>query len=736
MFTILKRPRGNIFSQPRTWHVSGEEASLKPVLTRRVLWLYIPTIAVLAYWTSYSEGVVSSTSFHSLSPPINIVFVLAFLSGLVVPLHRLLQKGIGWVRLLLFASLFLSLRWFGAFLLRVISDLFYHSQPLLPQGIPVVWIFFLTLLLYPLVKGKLEHCQPLSSQELIALYILLMVGTLVTSYAVAQFLIPTLVSPYYFKTPENRWEELFFRYIPPWFGIRNPQVVLAFWEGSAFGVAWRFWIRPLFLWSVFALVNIWVMLCISSLLRRSWLERERLTFPLVTLPLELVREEPGKILGPLFRSPLMWLGFLLPVILHIFNGGHIYFPSIPAIGMRHINVMQGLNYRPWSAVGSLDVTFYPLLVGISYLLSVEVSFSVGFFFLLRKFLPVLGAYFGWDDYISPGGRIFPYADQQATGAFIALVVASLYLARHSLKASLISAWKGEAIEEGEALSSRTAWLGLIGGLAFLWGWCLVAGLDPLPALIFFLLVFAWSIAISRIRAEAGMGGITGPMTPQEVMTMIAGTSGLGAQNLTILAHLRWMTTDLRALPCLMPSQLENFKMAEVKGLSPRSAAKGMLLACVIAMVIIYILYLPIIHRFGGVTMNGQRFRDVPVTPFRELASHLSTPRQPDPPAIFATLFGFCFTLFLSAMRLRFTEWPFHPVGYAVGFSRRTIEWMWFSTLLGGVCKWILLRFGGLRTYRRALPLFLGFILGEFSMGVFFALLGCLYPEMAGYQLYP
>jgi hypothetical protein len=135
-------------------------------------------------------------------------------------------------------------------------------------------------------------------------------------------------------------------------------------------------------------------------------------------------------------------------------------------------------------------------------------------------------------------------------------------------------------------------------------------------------------------------------------------------------------------------------------------------------------------------MNGQRFTEVPVFPFRELASYVTSPKPPDWMASIATLFGFVFSILLSVLRLRFAGWPLHPIGYAVGFSRRTIEWMWFSVFLGWLFKLLILRSGGLKSYRRCLPLFLGFILGEFSMGVIYGIVGTVNPAAQGYQLYP
>ena len=37
------------------------------------------------------------------------------------------------------------------------------------------------------------------------------------------------------------------------------------------------------------------------------------------------------------------------------------------------------------------------------------------------------------------------------------------------------------------------------------------------ALLLLGVFFLWCVALTRIRAEAGMGGLTGPMTPQETL---------------------------------------------------------------------------------------------------------------------------------------------------------------------------------------------------------------------------
>jgi hypothetical protein len=226
------------------------------------------------------------------------------------------------------------------------------------------------------------------------------------------------------------------------------------------------------------------------------------------------------------------------------------------------------------------------------------------------------------------------------------------------------------------------------------------------------------------------------MTPQETMYMGGGHALFGPQSLTILASLRWLTTDLRSLASVMPAQIDDLKMADSGGLEIRSLPRAVLFSLTVSFLVAIAIYLPVVFHTGALKMNAQRFLDVPVTPFRQLASQISSPSDPDRVATGYAGFGFLFCMFLSWLRLRFLWWPLHPLGYAVGFSRRTIDWMWFSIFLGWLIKAMVIRAGGLKAYRRLMPFFLGMIFGEFGMGVIFGALGSIWPETAGYQLYP
>jgi len=74
-------------------------------------------------------------------------------------------------------------------------------------------------------------------------------------------------------------------------------------------------------------------------------------------------------------------------------------------------------------------------------------------------------------------------------------------------------------------------------------------------------------------------------------------------------------------------------------------------------------------------------------------------------------FGFAFTALLSWLKLRFTWWPLHPVGYLMVMTFPSAH-LWFSIMLGWLAKTLIVRFGGARLYTGAKPFFLGLIVGE------------------------
>jgi hypothetical protein len=51
--------------------------------------------------------------------------------------------------------------------------------------------------------------------------------------------------------------------------------------------------------------------------------------------------------------------------------------------------------------------------------------------------------------------------------------------------------------------------------------------------------------------------------------------------------------------------------------------------------------------------------------------------------------------------------------------------LWFPVLLGWAAKLVITRYGGATAYRRALPFFVGLVMGEFTTGSLWCIYGAI-----------
>jgi hypothetical protein len=173
----------------------------------------------------------------------------------------------------------------------------------------------------------------------------------------------------------------------------------------------------------------------------------------------------------------------------------------------------------------------------------------------------------------------------------------------------------------------------------------------------------------------------------------------------------------------MPHQLEGMRIAERRGLESSRLLIGIMLACIIGIIASFWSLLFCGYHYGWSTSNtGLAAHVFGREPYDRLASWLRSPTYLNLTAAGAVGAGLAFSLALLVMRTTFIWWPLHPVGYAVS-SSWSMNLLWMPLLIAWVIKLNLLRYGGLRLYRQALPLFMGLVLGEYVGGGLWALAG-------------
>jgi len=573
-------------------------------------------------------------------------------------------------------------------------------------------IFLFFLLVGPLnfLAGKLHRRLALATPELLVVYAMLITASAIPTMGLSEYLLTIITSAQYFATPENEWASLIGFHVPSWIAPQDPAAIAWFYEGLPEGssLPWRPWVEPLCYWALFVLSLYLVMISSMVILRRQWVERERLIFPIVQVPLEMVRKtEPGT--RPFLRNPVMWMGFALPLLVSSINGLHAYHAVVPTI--QQVSTVPIFR----DAVTLIFRLSFPM-VGFSYLINLDIALSLWFFNLLAKFIQGAMGILGIASTQKLG--IFgaaskPILAHQGQGAFFVLVFFGLWLARSHLRAVWRKAVTGdETVDDSqEMMSYRAALLCLVSGYLIMAIWLTLAGMPLWAALSTLALALAIFVGLTRVVAESGVAAAVSPLIASATLVSAVGSSVLGPAGMVGLAYTHVWGADIRTF--VMASCIHSLKLSEGMGKNVRPLFWVMLLAIILSLIgsVWTILYLA--YEYGGINLNGWFFGAGARAPFDFVAEKLKTPTEPSLEGWGNTLFGGGLMALLMIARHRLLWWPLHPIGYPISMVW-LMDQLWFSIFLAWLFKLVIMKYGGPSLFRRAKPFFLGLIVGQFT----------------------
>jgi hypothetical protein len=580
---------------------------------------------------------------------------------------------------------------------------------MLPTAISLIMNAVFTLLLLSLLTPLVHRLAPrlaLRRPELLLVYSMACLGSVGASRDFNQLLIPQMTWSFRMADPANGWDALFNRDLPSWLTIQDGEVLRGLYEGGtsfyrpAFVAAWA---PALVMWTAFAGALVLVMMSLNTLMRRQWLDHEHLACPLVSLPVEL--SKPRKwALG----NRLLWLGFGLTVALDAYNSLAMAIPALPEVPINCVDIAPSLGGRPWNAVGFFPRSFYPMVIGIGYLMPSDFLFSCWFFYLFWKAEAVIGAAFGWDEI-----KDFPLANYQGVGAYALFGLYGLWLARGHLRriASAVVGRQSLLADRTEQTEYRVAALGAVAGALFLLWFSARMGMQVWLAAGFFLVYYTLALAVTRMRAQFGA-----PVhdlsyaEPDRILTAVIGTSPLPKQDLIGLSMYFWFTRAYRSLA--MPFQMEALKMQEETRDSRRTLSLLLVLATVVGFITALWACLHYNYSLGAMA-KGHIIRGHQA--FDKLSAWLRAPEPTQWSAVIAMAVGAAVAFALQTMRMRYVQWPLHPLGFAVSGAWE-MNVVWLPLLIAWVIKTSVTRYGGHRLYPRFRPFFLGLILGQCVVG--------------------
>ena len=524
---------------------------------------------------------------------------------------------------------------------------------------------------------------------------------------------------------------------------------------------WGLWRGPLLRWGMLFLSIFLFLMCIAEWLRRKWVDRENLAFPLVEIADNIIRhdyelESAEDILDAQPRkrpfNGLFWAGFALGAL----------FITVEALGQYNItSSAKFVNYNVTTNVFTSGImkemkeVFFvlsPIVVGLLFLVSLEVSFSIWALYFIYKLVFVfvrqsielkIGGeirdpiYTGWG-----GGVRWPFEGEQLLGACLCLTGIILYKAwRSAVREKHLHHHHGPEATGNAFITPKLNVAGLV-GLPIVIGlmvWDL--GVTNIPFMIFVGLTFlGLVIAVARVRAESGLPAQHVTYEFAKLPLVFGMTGWLGARVYTLFISLAFIPVTLLAR--VLPQHLENIELARRNRVKYGTIAWASLAAFITATaagllgVLVFTYYKGSAALGAGHTQVGGETENIFSYPM--WVSHFLGEAGLE---TFTTMHGIriCF-LFVGAailgllvfLRQRIMKFRLHYLGYllillATHFvwitpyvkspdpsakGARETGWLWGSAMIAWLVKKLVIKYGGMNTYKRLKPLFIGMVVGS------------------------
>ncbi|HEY3281509.1 MAG TPA: DUF6785 family protein [Armatimonadota bacterium] len=585
---------------------------------------------------------------------------------------------------------------------------------------PAVVALFLLVGMSALCRRVLPKAA-FSARELLVVFSILMLGVSLSSMNALPTLVFLISYGTEYATLENGWADRLLPHFPDWLVVKDTKLVHDWYAG--YGSLYQMstflaWAKPLSLWMVFVGCLVLAAYCINTIFWRQWSKSERLTFPVIQLPMAMVVTGPSS----LYRKRLFWIAFSLAGAINLVNGLSFLYPSIPPIQTAFLaDLGQAVaGHSPWQAIGWTPINLYPFVIGLGFMMPLDLLLSFVVFYWVWKLERVIGMALGVEvSYSALLSSGYPHYRQQMMGVWIAILVSCIYTARLHLRGVWLRAWGDPrgADDRDEPVSYRFALIGALVGTAGMTAFLIAAGMAWTLSLAFVLTLLGMYVAIARIRCELGPPCQDIPASGPDVMlSTLATPQTLGMRSNAVITSLFFLNAEhYRTAPS--GTHLESLHMIDAEGRPGRRLWIALLLATILGGIVGVWGTLHMGYLFGG----GVGLKGAPQwyawQSYTRLDAWESNPTEAAGPApVVAGVLSFCISMLLLQVRHHVLAFQLNPIAYAVtGYW--TGDHFWFPILVAYLCKALTLRYSGLLGYRNALPFFQGLILGEFTVGM-------------------
>jgi hypothetical protein len=627
----------------------------------------------------------------------------------------------------------------------------------LPLGVIMLVFLFVLCVNGPLSKWKPELA--LSAGELCVALSMVLVSCCLPSSGLMRFFPGSLTGPPWHARSYQEFQQLFVKLdLPEWLWPTFASHDRSEWMNdpivTGFHQRWidpgpyplLAWVRPALTWGAFFAAMYGAVICMMLIVRRQWVENERLPFPLAQIQLSIIQTPArGKWLNSTFGSKSFWFAFAGVFLLHAWNAMGKYYPEyFPTIWTWYDFNRNIFAERPLSFVDSKmkDAAVFFTVVGVTYFLSSSVAFSLWAFYVLHQ---IYKMYLG----VTTGDSSTSGQGDQHLGGLVAFALTMAWVGRRHWRLVLAQAFRGvrPGEERGKYLSYPACVWGLLGCAAVMVGWLVLAGAGVGGAVVIVVTLLFLFLMIGRIIAEVGL--VHGQLqVPIQKAFVLMGQYGwkfpVSLETYYLASTVQSVHYDYREVSSVYSSHALRMADSTIDAATSDGTAKrqGVRFIGCLALA----LFVGYFASLAGALVTEYRYFDTLETPAQTPINAWGANYNPriqivspvvgynrgvynlrHSPVAHVT-FGFLFTGVLSFLRLRFTGWPLHPIGYLM-IGTFPGAHLWFSIMIGWLLKTLIVKFGGARAYTSGKPIFLGLIVGESVAAGFWLVVGVVLGAM-------
>jgi len=488
-----------------------------------------------------------------------------------------------------------------------------------------------------------------------------------------------------------------------------------YFQGSESGsVPWRLWVPPLAHWAVYLVLMYAAVFFACAILRRQWVEVERLMFPLARIPLDFTEgDAQAGLLPRILANRAFQMGLIVTVAFRFVRALPLIFGADQGWSVT-IPIGDVFKETPLAQMDFQNFNIWYIAIGFAYLVPADVSLSVWFFFLFSRVELQIGNWLAVPS--ATGGTWSHLMHWQQLGSNVAFLGGMLFVARRHLWAVFRKAigLSRSSEDAAEPVGYGAAFWGFVLTMAGCIAWQCYYGMSLAMSVGAMALIFCWYIVYARMVAQGGLYVARITWSVPDVLQGATGRlSGPGAVITSTVGIFLGGATIM-----LAPVAMDAFRVSSVFERRRRWFVPALIASILVALVATSYMVLTQAYSMGALNFSFVwAAKVVPISVFDHAQRIMTQPAQSSQFYWGSLSLGGVLTAFTMFMRSRFFWWPLHPIGLLACNSWHAHR-LWFPFLLGWLTKASIMKFSGGQMLRAVRYFFIAFIITEvFISGV-------------------